>query len=423
METSSSLRCYALQFMSHWFYNIFGLGRRALPEPVPELTWLGQNMTDPQGFMTTAQAALKRYLIQSLEEKSIAESVVASGYYLFQEGSRMWIGDSWYGNKVFIGRIPKDPFIAYLNNGSFRIEGKEVRADPTCYRIKSLDDAMDVLSTGRHKRYIDNGQLSFRGQTREHFVQRPVPNPFMRTEDGKERLALPAFWRRYSGKWNERFRWRPTQLLRANLGDPQVYLLAGGIDVPIDDLRRWKELPLPDIAQDAAAAQYAFDPSFNIPLVQQHYGFPTSGLDVTFDLKTALFFASHAFVRTSDGKGHYNPLSPHEMAGVVYCFRFIDPPLKSTSSLVTEVGVFEKYPPVRPLRQSCALPQFDSLAINEAMADLDAILILDQDFDPSGIPSAPDLFPSRNDDPFYRVILEAKTQYPNELSDVVSYSY
>src|SRR5712692_7366986 len=32
-------RRYAIEFMSHWFYNIIGFGGRALPAPVAELRW------------------------------------------------------------------------------------------------------------------------------------------------------------------------------------------------------------------------------------------------------------------------------------------------------------------------------------------------------------------------------------------------
>ncbi|MCX6876625.1 MAG: hypothetical protein NTW21_22880 [Verrucomicrobia bacterium] len=165
------------------------------------------------------------------------------------------------------------------------------------------------------------------------------------------------------------------------------------------------------IEQDAVAAYDHFDPSFEVPLVQQHYGIASSGLDVTFDLGTALFFATHSLGWTADGKGQDTAIPGDEISGVVYCLKFTDPPLRSTSAMVTELGIFDKYPPLRPLRQSCALPDFDSLAINEAMADTDAILVLEKHFDSSGIPTVTDLFPSPEDDPFYKVLLDAKAAY------------
>jgi hypothetical protein len=30
-------QCYAIEFVSHWFYNIIGFGGRALPAPITEL--------------------------------------------------------------------------------------------------------------------------------------------------------------------------------------------------------------------------------------------------------------------------------------------------------------------------------------------------------------------------------------------------
>ncbi len=36
-QSAATNRRYAIQFMSHWFYNIIGFGGRALPAPVAEL--------------------------------------------------------------------------------------------------------------------------------------------------------------------------------------------------------------------------------------------------------------------------------------------------------------------------------------------------------------------------------------------------
>ena len=36
-KCAAAHRRYAIEFVSHWFYNIIGFGRRALPAPVVEL--------------------------------------------------------------------------------------------------------------------------------------------------------------------------------------------------------------------------------------------------------------------------------------------------------------------------------------------------------------------------------------------------
>jgi hypothetical protein len=239
----------------------------------------------------------------------------------------------------------------------------------------------------------------------------------MRDSDGKERLVIPSFWRQFGKNWSERFPWKPPSIFRYVDGDPRIFGLYAGIIWPITEIPQDE---LPQRVRNAPVANEDFI-DIDLPLVEQHYGFPTNGLDLTFDIDVALYFATHQFGISTEGKGLYEQIATHKHEGVVYCFRISDPPMKRTSDLVEDVGVFRELQPVRPTRQSCTLPLFDALCMNEVTADLDAILLIEPDFDSSSLPRASDLFPPPEDDPFYRAILDCKRTHPKYLSGIVDY--
>jgi len=156
------------------------------------------------------------------------------------------------------------------------------------------------------------------------------------------------------------------------------------------------------------------------PLLEQHYGMPTIGLDVTFDPATAFFFASHSF--PSDGRRvGCEPVASGSHRGVVYCFVFEWPPVKETEFLVKDISLFTNLPPLRPIRQQCGLPAFHVNEIAAAARDLHAVFHLDEAFDVSGLPSAAALFPGREEGRFYDALLELRDRAPEISGSVIEY--
>jgi hypothetical protein len=100
------------------------------------------------------------------------------------------------------------------------------------------------------------------------------------------------------------------------------------------------------------------------PLLEQHYGMLTIGLDVTFDPATAFFFASHSFP-TEGRRVRCEPVARGIHRGVVYCFVFEWPPVKDTEFLARDISLFRNLPPLRPIRQHCGLSAFH---VNEIAA-------------------------------------------------------
>ncbi len=156
-------------------------------------------------------------------------------------------------------------------------------------------------------------------------------------------------------------------------------------------------------------------------LLEQHYGMHTIGLDITFDLPVAFFFASHKFVCPKGARASFEPVDAGKHHGVVYCFVFESPSVTETSFLIRDIKLFKHIRPLRPIRQRCGLPAFHINEIGAAARDLHAIMYLDEAFDLSGLPTMANLFPNRNEDVFYGALLNARDQIPNIWGPIVEY--
>ncbi|WP_369435988.1 hypothetical protein [Lysinibacillus fusiformis] len=95
--------------------------------------------------------------------------------------------------------------------------------------------------------------------------------------------------------------------------------------------------------------------------------------------------------------------------------------MTKTRDMVNEISILEHLYPVRPIKQSCALPFFHSDTVNEAIPHIVAILKIGENFDYSNTYSAADLFPSRREDKFYKFLLELKEEFPEVLKNIAEY--
>jgi hypothetical protein len=171
----------------------------------------------------------------------------------------------------------------------------------------------------------------------------------------------------------------------------------------------------PDVLLDS---HFAYDPM----RVEQHYASPTAGLDLTFDINTALFFATHRFTMTG-GIATFDRVARGAHTGVIYCFRFGSPAVKKSEYYVRTFDLFKTYRPERILRQHCALPLIGDFERNIASTEIDCILRLHPEFDSHSVPRPEHMFPGITEDAFYRKLLDLKQHHPRELDDVVEYAW
>jgi hypothetical protein len=341
-----------------------------------------------------------RRLEEVLRSKGVSEKkiidVLDSGYTLrkfltsYKGGISEKISDKMYGNKGFSSCFEIDEFIEYIY-GRYNFPELPTFSE---YTVNNIDEINEILHDERRQRYMKNGILSFRGQTSQYSYKRKIPNPVRADETGRELSVFPGLYRQS--------------------GDFYTFS-----DIPEEkrtliNFLRELEPSNPRVHLDST---YAYD----IMRTEQHYATQTSGLDISFDIETAIFFATYKFKLNQSNKAAYEKIKKGDHEGVIYGFCFREPSVKSTEFLISEFDLFKTYKPERVLRQNCGLPLFGQHERNIAITDLDFIIKLHRNFDYEGLRTPEYMFPNTQEDPFYGKLLELKDRHPDLLSNIVEY--
>ncbi len=340
-------------------------------------------------------------LIKLFREKGISQNliddVIDSGYIIrkFVEpfSRRTWesVSDKMYGSKAQSSNFDIEMFIEYIK-GNYNFPALPKFAE---YTVKNFDDINEILSESRRNKLINEGRLSFRGQTSQYTYKRKIPNPVRADEDGKEISILPGLFRQSDDLYSFKEQHKENRsflkfLKELEPNNPNVYLDR--------------------------------DNAYDIMRIEQHYATQTAGLDISFDIETAIFFATYKFSFNSENKAHHEQITAGNHKGVIYGFCFREPPVKRSEFLITEFDLFKTYRPERVLRQNCGLPLFSEYERNIATTDLDFIMYLHNDFDYEGKRTPDYMFPNTLEDKFYARLLELKDKYPKKLKNIVEYA-
>lgn len=374
-------------------------------------------------YYSKYQEILKNKLLNDKVEDLTIQKILESGFFLWGDT----VYDGYYGRT---GQIPYNLFLSILRGSS--LHESFVKKTPI-YEINSYEDAKEILELPNYKRIIND--ICFRGQIQHISSQRPFPHPFFSDTNGFETLLLPGFWRKYltnnNHVSNDRPMDRPISLLEYSFISDKLHFYEFNVPKLMKkNIEKYgphtnssiEDFPDPESQEFARRYKEKLNIGNEQALIEQHYGFPTVGLDVTFDLKTALFFATNKYTQKDNGKFTYTP-TIHENKGVIYLLKFRSPKLMKTRDLISSIDTFKHIPPVRPIKQSCALPFFQSNYVNEASANVIGILKIGEDFNIDGIYNPADLFPSKEHDPFYRALLELKKDFPEELTAISEYDF
>lgn len=371
-------------------------------------------------FCNNYQKSLKSKLLEEQIDGELIHRVLESGFYLFNN----IVIDGYYGSK---SGILLETFVKHLKNHDYL----SCRTNIPTYEVSSVKEAINILNKPQYKKVIND--LCFRGQISQYIAKRPFPHPVFSNEKGEEILLLPGIWRNYLDETGHVLNSRPFSEPETFLKVIEDELIFKGINVPklmMKNKERYELYSHSDIENlpDKESKEYweryriKQSSSYNLffrGVFEQHYGLETTGLDVTFNLKTALFFATHKFNLKND-LANYSKIK-NEHSGVVYILRFSAPKLTKTKDMIKEITDWNHLYPKRPVMQDCALPFFDSTKVNEAIPHIVGIIKIREDFDYTSSLTASDLFPNQEDDSFYKSLLELKLKYPTELEKIVQY--
>lgn len=361
------------------------------------------------------QEQLSTFLSNKNIDYETTKSLVDSGYY-YNESVPDVILDSFYGSNAML------PVNAISNRGL-------IETTKPVYEIASLKEAIEVFRDNTkniNPEFIE--RFAFRGVNTERFIERPYPNPWVCDSKGREPSLISSYWRQYKA---EHYKNRPfsegPSIFKTSLADSLIYK---GIDVYELKRRNYEKYGVhsisdledfPDCESQEYYRRYASHKIYGNEgyTLEQHYGMPTAVLDVTFDLPTALFFALHKFSMLSNGNACYKHNCNENAA--VYCLLYSNPPLKASRDIINEIIMFDHMKPLRPIRQKCATVYQGSLGINEAAYFIIFTLKLKNNFSLDGIPRQDELFPSKEEDAFYRELLLIKESNPKHWGEIVTY--
>jgi|LauGreDrversion4_2_1035121.scaffolds.fasta_scaffold164087_2 hypothetical protein len=345
---------------------------------------------------------------------------------------RSMVMDCHYGLKMS-GLFELDEFAAYLNGE--QTPAQAPIGTPTYKNVRDLKDLHEIAEIPRHREAIEKGFTCFRGQPRDYWMSRPVPNPRICDDQRKERIITPSYWRQFLDQPLSARDWGPFGSIFETIpADELIYYgIADWRTLSKRNHERYgPHFSISDLEDfpDSESQEYytrwlrhKIQGRSEYPLIEQHYGKETIGLDITFDLATAAFFASHRWSELSNSlKATYRPIDDGEHEGVIYLLHFRDPAVRQTDYLVNKLGVFEHLPVERPKRQRCGLPAFHANEIAAAARDLDAVILLDANFDTDGLPEPNHLFPL-SEDSFYLALLEQKKRFGTPWNWVVDYEF
>ncbi len=138
-------------------------------------------------------------------------------------------------------------------------------------------------------------------------------------------------------------------------------------------------------------------------LILQHYGAPTSYIDVTRDIRVAEWFALNRISIGHDGLSISDRVERPHRTAAIFVFTVMDglAPVVDTASLTTEEEA------LRPHRQACAvLGGAGNLYRNAASRFIALKIKFSEAFEPSGLPTARHLFPGPDEDHTLKQLLE-----------------
>ncbi|MCL2367843.1 MAG: hypothetical protein FWC72_02510 [Oscillospiraceae bacterium] len=367
------------------------------------------------------------------------ERIRMSGYYLpeydiYGNGDTSYFLDSFYGGYDHTSRFGFNGGLLDENEPYGRLS----RDNRIVSKIRSIQDAFEAIEKATNDLNPEIAKrICFRGECRKHTIRRSIPNPYYSYSDGSELLMLPSYWRQFK---DSGYMDRPLQAeYRTTLGMSMFsdMILYDGIDVKklieynyekygdytMSDLEDFPEPENQELYRRYLTKMDHVLWSNECVSLEQHYGFQTTHLDVTFDLPTAIFFALNKFTYLDRNipSATYTLDDRIDSEPTVFCFLFPRQDVYYERDMITGYNMFDATPPLRPLQQKCSVFRTDAMEINWAAKHVILELKLERDFNSKDIPTYDHLFPPPEHDLFYAKLLEQKKRHHDVWKSVIEY--
>lgn len=340
-----------------------------------------------------------------------AESLVTSGYVSIDGET---IIDRYYG-----GALSSSDLITRIHRTQFADWYKATKAGtplfrklPACSTATSLNDLEYQV-----KQLQENTTkpLLFRGQTAHHETTRLIKNPNVGVSALGEVSLIPSIWR---------------SLLKANPSSFHSFygldllewskIIHSQFDTEEIDRRVKERIDRGEWIHSAQDMEDSDDPllspfgcvrldlsmgiNYNqadlLNTLLQHYGLASPYLDLSSDLRVALFFSSHKFGQEPSGS-KYMHVGSNSSQSILYVFRHD----KSEMAEYMHDRVLNSLSPLRPERQSCVICRSSPYALNLAGLFLVGAIKIDFELPASERLSAQELFPALEEDAFLAALL------------------
>ncbi|WP_410754088.1 FRG domain-containing protein [Citrobacter youngae] len=340
-----------------------------------------------------------------------AEALISSGYV--NMGGDIII-DRYYGGPLassdLATRIHKNHFTEWYQIAK---SGKAFCKDIFLNTAKSYDE----LTRQVNKIQESLGQkLLFRGQIMHYEITRPIRNPYFLIEGLGETSFIPSIWRNLLQN-------HPRSFHHFNGIDLYEWskIIYSQFDIEEVDRRINELIKRGEWIYSAQDMEDSDDPlvslfgrvrldlsmghNYNLAdllsTLLQHYGLFSPYLDLSSDLRVAMFFASHRFVPNA-GNDHYQFVGSNGSKSILYLFKH----KQNEMAVYAHDRVLHGLQPLRPERQSCVICRSGPYALNLAGLYLVGAIRIDFELPESERLSSHVLFPDEHEDNFLAALIE-----------------
>lgn len=310
---------------------------------------------------------------------------------------------------------------------TFRVKRNEV-PQIIVDSINELEGVINVIS----KQFSDKN-VYYRGQAKHHKLDRPDSiNELLYGDANVNELSLPTAASRNNfdfDTFNSAFQMHIQGMMYSKIEKEKF-------DELNSEWKIWSHTPptsnneINEICEKWYKLFHSYEWDLMVMALAQHYGVPTHGLDITTDLNVALWFATnqwYSYEQEDNTYAWYRELDRNYKSNIndypVIYIVATDNNLKRDLDQVEFAG----FNALRPKRQSAFLHYGGwGLHSNICAEEVVAAIHLSKNVDIPNLPKAEQLFPSPEEDDFYRDLLTLKYDAINSgfktgFEDIVEY--